>query len=511
MNLKNELPEGWTQAIFGDVCSIRNGYAFKSKDFSSSGIPLVKQSNLTGGDINLYNCAFLPSQYLEEYKNFQVRRGDILIGMSGSLGEPSIYKYDYPALQNQRTGLLQASAGAKTGFVRFFMEFSQRQLEARSKGMAIQNVSAKDIEAIRINVPPLNEQRRIVEKIEMLFARLDRGEEAIRQTQKLLARYRQSVLKAAVTGELTADWRAERQGQLEHGRDLLANIQHERISIYEQMLSSWKKHLNEAASSDGENGKTPKPKSPKTSAALYDFDIKTPEEWLWVPLGGLALEVVLGKMLDKQKNRGIPRTYLGNINVRWGTFEVTYNKKMLIKNHEVERYGIIAGDLIVCEGGEPGRCAVWKGEENTVFIQKALHRVRFTKSYNSSFAHYFMKFASLSGILDRYFTGTTIKHLTGAGFNKVPFPVCTLAEQEEIIRRVEKKLAASDRLEHWCETELKRSAALRQSILKQAFAGKLVDQDPDDEPASVLLARIAKEKAATAPKKKTTRRRKAAS
>ena len=195
-------------------------------------------------------------------------------------------------------------------------------------------------------------------------------------------------------------------------------------------------------------------------------------------------------MLDRQKNRGQPRVYLGNINLRWGSFNVDPGKKIPIEDHEVPRYGVRAGDLIICEGGEPGRCAVWNGDNNHVFIQKALHRVRFTPSYSSRFAYFFFKFATVAGHLKKHFTGSTIKHLTGMALEEILLPICCPPEQAEIVRILDARLEAAEIVDADIDANLARADALRQSILRRAFSGQLVSQDPDDEPAHALLARI---------------------
>jgi type I restriction enzyme S subunit len=158
---------------------------------------------------------------------------------------------------------------------------------------------------------------------------------------------------------------------------------------------------------------------------------------------------------------------------------------MRIEDFEVERYRAEPGDLIICEGGEPGRCAVWNIVGEQVFIQKALHRIRFTESYEPRFAYLYMAFAALSHQMEPYFTGTTIKHLTGTGLRKIPFPLCSVHEQRQIISRLDEQLSANDALESDIDTNLQKAEALRQSILRKAFSGQLVSQDPnDDRPSS---------------------------
>ena len=210
----------------------------------------------------------------------------------------------------------------------------------------------------------------------------------------------------------------------------------------------------------------------------------------------LAIETVLGKMLDREKNTGLSKQYLGNINLRWGKFDLENLKTMKVEKGEIQRYSLAKGDLVICEGGEPGRCAVWESTDHAMVIQKALHRVRFTESYSPYFAFYFMMYAAKSGLLSPNFTGSTIKHLTGRGLRNVLFPICTLAEQEQIVHLLNGAVTLCDDLDCQIERQIQQTNFLRQSILKKAFSGQLVAQDPNDEPASVLLERIKAEKVA---------------
>ena len=232
--------------------------------------------------------------------------------------------------------------------------------------------------------------------------------------------------------------------------------------------------------------------------------------WTQLFLDELSAESVLGKMLDKEKNIGIARPYLGNLNLRWGKFDLENLKMMKVENGEIQRYTLSKGDLVICEGGEPGRCAIWEGADHTMVIQKALHRVRFTNSYNSYFAYYFMVYAANSGQLASNFTGSTIKHLTGKGLGKVLFPLCTLAEQNQIVQHLDRTFNLYDEIDSLIKNEIRRSGSLRQSILSRAFTGQLVAQDPNDEPASLLLERIKAEKVAQSRNTTTPKRRRRA-
>lgn len=199
-------------------------------------------------------------------------------------------------------------------------------------------------------------------------------------------------------------------------------------------------------------------------------------DWERVKLGEVS-DMCLGKMLDKAKNKGTLQPYLRNINVRWGAFDLDDLLEMRFESHEDERYGVKKGDLIICEGGEPGRAAIWKNETDGIKIQKALHRVRFKPNVEAEFFYYFLQLSSHNGYLAQYFTGTTIKHLTGRELARIKFPLPDLQTQTCIVSEIEERLSEADAMETTIKQELKRAENLRQSILKQAFAGKLVTGD----------------------------------
>lgn len=211
----------------------------------------------------------------------------------------------------------------------------------------------------------------------------------------------------------------------------------------------------------------------------------------------------LGKMLDKQKNRGTPRPYLRNINVRWGRFELDDVQEMPFETDELERYSVRRGDLVVCEGGEPGRCAVWI-HTNPMFIQKALHRVRCGSELAPTFLAYWLRHLAGSGKLAKQFSGTTIQHLPGVKLAALDVPHPPVAEQHRVVAAIETHFSRLDA----AVASLTRAKAnvkrARASVLKAAVEGRLVPTEAalaraegrTYEPASVLLDRILAERKA---------------
>lgn len=224
-----------------------------------------------------------------------------------------------------------------------------------------------------------------------------------------------------------------------------------------------------------------------------EIPFELPEGWEWARLGSIA-ETNLGKMLDAKKNKGVPRPYLRNINVRWGSFDLSDLLEMRIQDEEVERYSVRKGDLIICEGGEPGRCAIWK-DEDKVFFQKALHCVR-PHLVLSEYLFIVINALSLSGFTERYFTGTTIKHLTGQSLKALLIPIPPIHEQQDIIKMVSNTLMLVDCIENNRTELVTIISSAKAYILDLAIRGQLVPQDPTDEPAAVLLERICVEKEA---------------
>ena len=224
------------------------------------------------------------------------------------------------------------------------------------------------------------------------------------------------------------------------------------------------------------------------------FDI--PESWEWVTLKQIAV-TALGKTLDKSKNIGEYRPYLCSINVYWTGIDLSTVKQARFEDSELSKYQLNKGDLLICEGGDVGRSAVWDRDEE-MYYQNALHRVRFYGNIEPRFFQLLMESYKGAKILDNYSKGMTIKHLVQNSLNSIYFPLPPLAEQRRIVEKI-KQLTPYLKKYGSVETTLSNLNLafpddLKKSILQYAVQGKLVPQDPADEPASVLLERIRTEK-----------------
>ena len=298
-----------------------------------------------------------------------------------------------------------------------------------------------------------------------------------------------SILQMAVQGKLVP----------QDPNDEPASVLLERIRAEKERLIKEKKIKREKTPSVIFKGadNTPYEKIGDEVRSLADevpFDI--PDSWEWVRLQTIATSS-LGKTLDKAKNKGDLKPYLCSINVYWDGIDLTTVKEARLEECELPKYLLRPGDLLICEGGDVGRSAVWESTQE-MYYQNALHRVRFYGGINPHYFQLLLECYKGNQILDAYSKGMTIKHLVQTALNTIVFPLPPLSEQTRIVGAVNRLLPylhSYNRAEQNL-TELNTAfpEALKKSILQEAVQGKLVPQDPSDEPASVLLERIRAEK-----------------
>lgn len=202
-----DLPPNWSWVKLGDVCKVKGGFAFKSKDYKNTGIPLVRISNMEDKKISLEDCVYIAKECEKETKEFLLQKGDVLIALSGATtGKYGVYDLEDKAFLNQRIGRLHFNGSDKIfpTFVYYYLEIIRREILKTAYGAAQPNISPSEIADFSLPLPPLPIQHKIVEKIEALFSELDSGVATLRKAKEQIRLYRQSVLAAAFSGKLVS-------------------------------------------------------------------------------------------------------------------------------------------------------------------------------------------------------------------------------------------------------------------------------------------------------------------
>ncbi len=499
MDESSTMPMGWALSRLGELGTWSGGGtpSKANKAFWSGGnIPWVSPKDMKFGRINDAEDS-ITEEAVEKSSAKMIPEGSVLM-----VTRSGILAHTFPVAVNEREvavnqdlKTLTPHSGVTANYLAWFLRANNYSiLKACAKhGTTVASIDTDRLKNIPVPIAPLSEQHRIVDKVESLFAQLDHGEASLRDVQKLLVRYRQSVLKAAVTGQLTADWRAEHAYRLEPGHDLLKRILQAR-------RKNWQGR-----------GKYKEPVAPDT----HDLP-ELPEGWVWASVEQLSSHqpnaLCIGPFgsnlkVEDYQDQGVPLIFVRNI--RSKDFDglsprfVSEEKAENLSSHRV-----FPGDILITKMGEPpGDVCIYPHGRPVAVITADC--IRFSVSefgVSTEYLEWAMSSTVVTNQINKISKGVAQQKVTLANFKKVAIPIPPIEEQRAIAENVEMQLSREKAIEVSCQAELTRSAALRQSILKDACAGKLVPQDPNDEPASELLARIRAERDAATPKKRTRKK-----
>ena len=287
-----------------------------------------------------------------------------------------------------------------------------------------------------ISLPPLSEQIKIIETVENLFDLTQSVETNSQNLKNSIKTTKSKILDLAIRGKLVPQDPNDEPASV-----LLERIRAEKEELIKQ--GKIKRDKKESVIFKGDDNSYYRLTSDnKRYDVSAPFDL--PDCWEWTTFPTVA-HVELGKTLDKVKNTGTYYPYLRSVNVQWGYVDLSDVKEMKFEPEEIERYTIKKNDLLICEGGDVGRCCVWNKNESILY-QNAIHRVRFYNSINCNFYMYFMMYLEAKGTLKRISNGVTIKHLTNTVLTNITIPLPPLAEQERIVNAVETLFAQIDKI-----------------------------------------------------------------
>lgn len=486
------MPSGWVKVAIGETGEYVNGFAFKPEHREPTGRPIVRIQNLTDPMKPLNRTQLkVPDAY-------EVRAGGMLVSWSATL-DVFVWRGE-TALVNQHIFKVVPEVGLfEPRLLFYWLKRAIDELEETEHlhGSTMKHINRGPFMAHELPLPPYPEQARIVAKLEELLPDLDAGVAELKAAQRKLAQYRQSLLKAAVEGALTAEWRAANPPQ-ETGGQLLQRILTERRQRWEARQLERLQAQGKALPKDWQK-KYPEPVQPGIAELPA-----LPKGWVWASVDQLAsLGTGVTPLRSKRhyfEGGDIPWVTSGALNDEWvarGTEMVT---STAMKECRLELYP--PGSLLIAmygEGKTRGKCAelsipatinqaiaalVFEGivQECRPYIKTFL-----LKSYDD------MRGQASGGVQP---------NLNLQIIRSVAVPLPPLAEQMAVRDHLSEQLEAASIQQIEIERILKHTAAQRQNLLRAAFAGQLVPQDPNDEPASVLLDRIRAERAAQGSVKK---------
>ncbi len=471
------LPEGWAAGTLPEVASIIMGQSPPGKTYNETGDGLAFfQGKADFGSIHpsVREWCSAPGKIAEA--------GDVLISIRAPVGPTNIA--DRRCAIGRGLAALRPAYGIPSLFLLYAIRLQEDALAEQGTGSTFTAINRDHLDALGLCVPPLAEQQRIVAKVEALLARVNAARQRLAKVPTILKRFRQSVLAAACSGRLTADWR-EQQSDAESAETLLDRLADERRKLWQARNANRKYRPPDDTEQD----------------ELTEI----PQTWAWTNFDHCAWEITVGHvgpMKDRYVHTGI--WFLRSQNVRPLRFDSTGLVFIKPDFHAALRKSALYGGeiLVTRSGANTGDCCVFPktaGEANCADLV-------ITRPLSGLLAAYGAIYISSPDGQTRIGlreTGMAQPHFNIGAMRVKPFPLPPLAEQHEIARRVEALFRLADAIEKRVAAAMARAGKLTQAVLAKAFRGELVPTEAelarregrDYEPASVLLERIRTERA----------------
>lgn len=503
----------WERIRLAEIAGILNGAPFDSNLFATDeGMPLVRIRDVLNGVTSTYYSGPFEDIYL-------IKAGDLLIGMDGDFN--SGYWKSHDAVLNQRVCKVAPDERYyDKRFLGFALPGYLAAINAATPSITVKHLSSRTIADIELPLPPRAEQTRIVAKLEELLSGLDAGVAELRTAQKKLAQYRQSLLKSAVEGALTADWRAARRvsetpslgpvgireagprytaradnpaPETETGAELLTRILTERRTRWEAKQLAKFKEQGKHPPKDWQS-KYPEPVAPDTRKLP-----PLPEGWVWASMDQIIDDGPNnGLYLPKERyGRGTPILRIDDYQIGWHRARRELNA-VDVSEEDRSTYSLQTGDVVINRVNSMTHLGksllVTSSLEGAVF-ESNMMRLRLSDGVNAEFACYYLGSAGGRARLIRDAKWAVNQaSINQQDVRRTPIPLPPIAEQIAIAAELARWHEALTDQNFAIDKALAQSAAQRQNILRAAFAGQLVPQDPNDEPAAKLLERIRAER-----------------
>lgn len=492
MTMLEKLPKGWVETTLGKIAEPSRERVLPEE------APELRYIGLE--HIEPQTMKRLGHRFAREIRSSSVRfrKGDVLYGkMRPYLNK--VWVAEFEGLCSAEFLVFPKRNGLNSQFLAF--RFNAEDFVAFANGQVSGERPRIDFEKLShfpIQLPPATEQQRIAAKLNDALSAVVRAEAAAHRAQERLVRYRAAVLEAAVIGELTRTWRdaQSKDGNLQNGEVVLERLLATRRDRWEQAELKRLRGKGKIPKDDQWKSRYPEPVRPDVT------DLPNlPETWVWTSLEAIA---EIGSGISVSQNRlvqnAVELPYLRVANVLRGYLDLSEMKTIRVEKDRVSAFLLHVGDILFNEGGDRdklGRGWIWEGQlrecvhQNHVFrarpIDSSLVNAKLVSHWGNTFGQrFFLKYGTQT---------TNLASINQGVLSKLPVPIAPIDEQAEILFEVTRRLEAADGLASSLERQLSRAHVARESLLREAFAGNLVPQDPDEGSASALLEsmRVARE------------------
>lgn len=455
-----DLPSGWLSCSLIDVNEVIAGQSPESQYYNQDGIGLPFFQGKTD-----FGTVFPTNRVYCTKPKKTALPGDVLLSVRAPVGPTNLAREEVGI--GRGINAIRPLGGISSWFILYFLRSIEPILSGSGTGTTFKAVTVDQVRSLHLPLPPLAEQHRIVEKIDALFSELDKGVEYLQTVKQQLKIYRQAVLKWAFEGKLTEEWRKDNPVQSAQ-------------SVWDKAMSIRRAETNHSA----------------VQSINPEFDLYLlPPQWQWVSVGSISKGVEYGTAAKSSKEGDVAVLRMGNIqNCTFVYDDLVYTSD----EDEIEKYRLYPGDVLFNRTNSAelvGKTAIYTGTIPAIFAGYLI-RLNQISYINPKYLNYYLNspHARLCGKKVKT-DGVNQSNISGTKLSSYPFPLCSLEEQNAVVAEIESRLSVCDKLEQLVDEAMGKANSLRQSILKKAFEGRLVPQDPNDDPAEKLLERIKAERA----------------
>lgn len=433
-----EIPKGWEWERIGNLFETTSGSTPLSRNpdyYQNGSINWVRTTDLNNGVLCKTEIQ-ITEKACSDYNLTILPQNSVCIAMyggAGTIGKHSILQFDTTI--NQSVCAIKPNGYCNMDYLHTFIEYQRPYwMDFAAGSRKDPNINQLIIKHCLLPIPPQKEQTRIVEKLSLLHPYITQyGECQIKLdyiNKEILDKFKKSILQEAIQGKLVPQLTEEGTAQ-----DLLEQIKIEKQKLVKEGKLK-KSALNDSVIFRDDDNRYCEKIGKSVQCIDEEIPFEIPESWVWCKFQDIA-NSELGKTMNKASDKGSEVPYLCSINVYWDKVDLSNVKVAPFSIAEKEKYLLQKGDLLICEGGEVGRCAIWSNDK-TMYYQNALHRVRFYGNISSKFIQNVIRSYKTMGIIDKNSKGMTIKHFTKTALNSLYIPLPPFQEQQRIVAQIEK-------------------------------------------------------------------------